>query len=64
MSVYKRHHLHWSIKFATHKVQPGALTAATVKNSFKGIIESFVANNKAFSFMSSFKETPAYSKEF
>ena len=41
-----------------HKIKSGVLTAGTVKNSFKETIEMFVANDNAFSFMSSVKETP------
>ena len=43
-----------------HKIKPGLLTAGTDKNNFKGIIERFVTNDHAFSFMSTFKGTSAY----
>ena len=36
------------INFAKHKIKPGNLTAATVKNNFKGAIERFAASNNAF----------------
>ena len=50
----------------THKIKPGALTAGIgmVKNNFKAIIEKFVANDNAFSYMSSVKGTPACRKRF
>ena len=47
-----------------HKIKPGTLTAGKVKNSFKGTIERFVANDKTFSFRSIVRETPAYCKQF
>ena len=43
-----------------YKIKPGTLTAGTVKNNFKGIIERYVGSDKVFSFMNSVKETPAY----
>ena len=64
--VHEQHHLLSSINFAMQKIKPGTLTAGTVKSSFKGTIEKFVAKDKdnAFSFMSSVKGTPAYWKQF
>ena len=38
-----------------HKIKSGILPADMVKNSLKGAIETFVANENAFSFMSSAK---------
>ena len=46
------------------KIKPGTLTAETVKNNFKRTIKRFVASDKAFSFMSLVKGTPAYWKQF
>ena len=46
-----------------HKMKLGKLTTGTVKSSFKGTIERFVAKGNAFSFMSSVKEIPAYWKQ-
>ena len=62
--VHEQHHLLSSINFAMQKIKPGTLTAGTVKSSFKGTIEKFVAKDNAFSFMSSVKGTPAYWKQF
>ena len=56
--MYEQHHLRSSINFVMHKIKSGVLTAGTAKNSFKETIEMFVANDNAFSFMSSVKETP------
>ena len=47
-----------------HKIKPGALRSGTVKRSFKGTTERFVARENAFSFLSSVKETPTYWKQF
>ena len=47
-----------------HKIKPGALRSGTVKPSFKGTTERFVARENAFSFLSSVKETPTYWKQF
>ena len=64
-SVYEQHHLRCSsINFAMQKIKPGTLTAETVKNNFKRTIKRFVASDKAFSFMSLVKGTPAYWKQF
>ena len=46
-----------------HKMKPCKLKTGTVKSSFKGTIERFVAKDNAFSFMSSVKEIPAYRKQ-
>ena len=63
-SVYEQHQLRSSINFVFHKTKPGTLAAGTVKSNFKGTIESFVAREIAFSFMTSVKGTPAYWKQF
>ena len=47
-----------------HKIKPGALSARTVKNNFKGTTERFVASDNAPSFMSSVRGTPACWKQF
>ena len=46
------------------KIKPGKITARKIKNSFKGTVEKFAANDNAFSFMSLVKGTPAYWKRF
>ena len=63
-SVYEQYHLRSSINFAMNKIKPDTITAGTVKSNFKATIESFVARDNAFSFMSSVKGTPAYWKQF
>ena len=40
------------------------LTAGMVSKNFKQRVQEFNAKDKAFSFMSSVKETPAYLKKF
>ena len=63
-SVYEQYHLRSSTNFAVHKIEPGTLTAGTVKNNFKRTIERFIASENAFSLISSVKGTPAYWKQF
>ena len=46
-----------------YEIEPGTLTAGTVKINFKGRIESFIARKNAFSFMNSVKRTPTYCKQ-
>ena len=45
------------MNFAMHKIKPVTLTAGPVKRNFKETLESFVASDNAFSFMSSVKGT-------
>ena len=49
--VSEQYYLRSSINFTMYKIKPGALMAGTVKSSFKGTIERFVARDNAFSFM-------------
>ena len=63
-SVYQQHHLRSTMNFAMHKIKPGTLTAGSVQRNFKETLESFVASDNAFSFMSSVKGTIAYWKQF
>ena len=46
------------------KVKPNNLTAGMLSQNFKETVKSFVANDKAYSFMSAIKGTPAYWKKF
>ena len=62
--VYEQHRLLLSINFAMHKVRPGTLTTRIVKYNLKGTVERFLASDKVFSFMSPFKGTPTYWKQF
>ena len=63
-SVYEQHDLCSMINFAMHNVGPGQVTARTIKQNYKATIDRFVAGDKAFSFISSVKGTPAYWKQF
>ena len=51
-------------KLCYAQIKPGTLTAGTVKSSFKGTKETFVARDSSFSFMNSVKGTLAYWKQF
>ena len=62
-SAYEQDHLRSSVTFAMHKIKPSTLTAGTINSSFKETIETFVARDNAFLFMSSAKGTPAYWKQ-
>ena len=44
-----------------YKINPGTLTAGTVKSNLKATVERFVARDNVFSFMSSVKGTPVSS---
>jgi len=46
------------------KVSGENLTAGMLSQNFKETVKEFIANDKAFSFMSSVKGTPAYWKRF
>ena len=46
------------------KVFSNDLTAGMLSKSFKQRVQEFIAKDKAFSFMSSIKGTPAYWKKF
>ena len=61
---YEQRRSHSTINFAMHKIKTGTLTAGPVKSNFKGTIQRFVASDNVFSFMSSFKGTPAHWKQF
>ena len=47
-----------------HKSKSGRLIEEMVNTNLKGKIETFVASDNTFSFMSSVKVTPAYWKRF
>ena len=47
-----------------HKIKPGTLTAGAEESNFKGAIEMFIARDKASSFITSVKGTPACWKQF
>ena len=46
------------------KVSSGQLHAGMLSQNFKETVKQFIANDKAFSFMSTIKGTPAYWKRF
>ena len=46
------------------KVLSNDLTAGMLSKNFKQRVQEFIAKDKAFSFMSSIKGTPAYWKKF
>ena len=47
-----------------HKIKPGKIAAGTIKINFKGRIETFVASDNAFSFISSVKGISVNWKQF
>ena len=63
-SLYQQLNMMSSINIAMQKVRSNSLTAGMLSQNFKETVKSFVANDKAFSFMSTIKGTPAYWKKF
>ena len=63
-SVVQQLRLHSQISIAMKKVSGENLTAGMFSQSFKDTVKQFIANDKAFSFMSTVKGTPAYWKKF
>ena len=47
-----------------HKIKPGKIAAGTIKINFKERIETFIASDNAFSFISSVKGIPVNWKQF
>ena len=52
------------MNIAMQKVFSNQLTARMFTGNFKETVQSFVANNESYSFMSTIKGTPAYRKKF
>ena len=63
-SLYQQLNMMSSINIAMKKVRSNTLTAGMLSQNFKETVKSFVANDKAYSFMSDIKGTPAYWKKF
>ena len=63
-SVLQRLQLNNQINIAMRKITSTSLTAGTLSNNFKETIKQFVANDKAFRFMTPVKGTHAYWKKF
>ena len=63
-SVMRKLNLSSIINIAMKKVKTNHLTAGMLSKNFKGSVESFVANDEAFSFMNTVKGTLAYWKRF
>ena len=52
------------INTAMKKIASDSLNAGKLSKNFKATIQQFIAQDKAYSFMSSIKVTPAYWKKF
>ena len=63
-AVYQQLNMTSRINIAMSKVCSNQLTAGMLSKNFKETVKSFVANDEAFSFMSTIKGTPAYWKKF
>ena len=63
-SVYQQLNVTSKINIAMQKVCSNQLTAGMLTGNFKETVQSFVANDEAYSFMSTIKGTPAYWKRF
>ena len=62
--VLQKVQLSSQINIAMKKVLSHDSTARILSKNFKKTVQEFIAKNKAFSFMSYIKRTPAYSKKF
>ena len=62
-SVYQQLNMTSKMNIASQKVCSNQLTAGTLTENFKETVQSFVASNEAYSFMSTIKGTPAYWKK-
>ena len=63
-SVYQQMNMTSRINIAMQKVKTNKLTAGMLSHNFNDTVKSFVANDEAYSFMSTIKGTPAYWKKF
>ena len=63
-SIMQQIHLSSQINIAMKKVSSDQLNAGMLSQNFKETVKQFIANDKAFSFMSNIKGTPAYWKRF
>ena len=63
-TVLQKVQLSSQVNIAMKKVLSNDLTAGMLCKNFKQRVQKFLAKDRAFSFMSSIKETPAYWKTF
>ena len=63
-SIVEQCRLKSSTNIALQKIRCSELTASSIKRNYKESIKQLLANDNAFSFMSSVKGTPAYWKQF
>ena len=63
-SVMQHLKLNSSINIAMQKIKSNNLTAGTLSQNYTEAIKSSIANDEAFNFMNTLKETPAYWKRF
>ena len=64
MSVTHQQKLNSQINVALRKVCSGRMTAGMLSNNFSETVQAVVAKDKAYRFMNSIKDTPAYWKKF
>ena len=62
-TVLQKVQLSSQINIVMKKVLSHDLTAGILSKNFKKTVQEFIAENKAFSFMSSINRTPAYWKK-
>ena len=62
-AVMQKIQLNDQINIAMKKIVSDSLNAGKLSKNFKAIIQQFIAQDKAYSFMSSIKGTPAYWKK-
>ena len=63
-SVYQQNNMTSRMNIAMQTVCSNQLTDGMLTGNYKETVQSFVANNGAYSFMSTIKGTPAYWKKF
>ena len=64
LSVMQQLNLNSQINIAMKKVCTNQLTAGMLSNNFTDTVNSFIANDRGYGFMSPIKGTPAYWKKF
>ena len=62
-SVMQKIQLNDQISIAMRKITSNSLNAGMLSSNFKATVQQFIAQDKAYSFMSSIKGTPAYWKK-
>ena len=63
-AVTQKIQLNDQINIAMKKIASDSLNAGKLSKNFKTTIQQFIAQDKAYSFMFSIKDTPAYWKKF